>query len=164
MKRTSLILLLFLFTAGLVYAGQKLTRFETKGEVTSVDPLYSRITIKHTAIKGYSGDGEAEFFVSSPDLLKGISKGDLVTFSIADEKGDTWIDKISKTGVAAVKDEPTPLGRAVQEVLVTTGEVAKTVSSPIAPAHEVVSGAVGATTQATDSVLHDATPEVKKKF
>ena len=164
MKKMFFIFVLSLSMVGVLYAALKPTHFESSGEVTSVDPLYSRITIKHPAIKGYSGDGEAEFFVSSPDLLKGISKGDLVTFSIADEKGDTWIDKISKTGVAPVKDESTPLGRAVQEVLVTTGEVAKTVSSPIAPAHEVVSGAVGATTQATDSVLHDATPEVKKKF
>lgn len=164
MKKTSLILVLLLFTASQGYADQKLTRFETNGEVTSVDPLYSRITIKHPAIKGFSGDTETEFFVSSADLLKGVSKGDLVDFVITDEKGDARIEKIKKTGVAPVKDDSTSLGRAVQGALVTTGEVAKTISSPIAPAHEVISGTVGATTGATDNVLHDAAPDVKKKF
>ena len=164
MKKVFFVFVLSLFMAGVLCAAPKPTHFESSGEVTSVDPLYGRITIKHPAIKGFSGDGEAEFLVSSPGLLKGISKGDLVTFSITDEKGDARIEKILKTGVAPMKDESTPLGRVVQEVLVTTGEVAKTVSSPIAPAHEVVSGTVGAATQATDSVLHDATPEIKKKF
>ena len=164
MKKIFFVFVLSLSTVGVLYAAPKPTHFESSGEVTSVDPLYSQVTIKHPAIKGFSGDGEAEFFVSSADLLKGISKGDLVTFSLANEKGDTRIEKISKTGVASVKEESTPLGRAVHDMLVTTGEVAKTVSSPIAPAHEVVSGTVSATTQATDRVLHDATPEVKKKF
>lgn len=164
MKKILFVFVLFLSMTGVLYAALKPTHFESSGEVTSVDPLYSRITIKHEAIKGFSGDGEAEFFVNSPDLLKGISKGDLVTFSIADVKGETQIEKILKTGVAPIKDESTPLGRVVQDVLVTTGEVAKTVSSPVAPAHEIVSGTVGATTGATDNVLHDATPEVKKKF
>ena len=164
MKKMFLMLVLFLCAAGTFQAVAKPSQFESKGEVTSVDPLYSRVTIKHPAISGFSGDAETEFFVSSADLLKGISKGDLVDFTIVDEKGDTLIEKITRTGVAPVKDETLPLGRAVQGVLEATGEAAKTVSSPIAPAHEVVSGTVGATTGATDSVLHDASPDVKKKF
>lgn len=164
MKKIFLFLVLSLSFSSVLYAASKPSHFESSGEVTSVDPLYSRITIKHPAIKGFSGDAETEFFVSSPDILKGISKDDLVNFSLVDEKGDTRIEKITKTGIAQPKEEGLPLGRAVQGVLVATGEAAKTVSSPIAPAHEVVSGTVGATTDTTESVLHDATPDVKKKF
>ena len=164
MKKILFILALFSLSFSPLYAASKPSTFDSSGEVTSVDPLYSRITIKHPAIKGFSGDEETEFFVNSADILKGITKKDLVNFTITDTKGDVKIEKITRTGQGPEKDESTPLGRVVQEAFVTTGEAVKTVSSPIAPAHEVVSGTIGATTGATDSVLHDANPDVKKKF
>ena len=164
MKKISIFLMLILLSSGVSYAASHASRFESSGEVVSVDPLYNRITIKHPAIKGFSGDEATEFFAKTPAILKGISKNDLVDFTIVDEKGDTLIDKITRTGVAAPVDETLPLGRAIQDTLVATGEAAKTVTSPIMPAHDVVSGTVGATTDATDSVLHDANPDVKKKF
>ena len=140
------------------------TQFEGKGEVMSVDPMLSRITIKHQAIKDFSGEAETDFFVSSGNLLKGISKRDWVEFTILESHGDTRVTKITKTGEAAEPDDRLLVGKAVQDVLVATGEAAKTVVSPIEPAHEVVSGTVGATTDVTGAVLKDATPEVKKKF
>ena len=164
MKKLFFILALSVFFYSLVYADTKVLNFESSGEVTSVDPVYGRVTIKHPAIKGFSGDGETEFVVKTPELLKAISKSDLVNFSASDEKGDVRIDKITRTGVAQVKEESVSLGRMVQDAIVATGDAAKTVSSPIAPAHELVSGTVGATTEATNTVLHDADPEIKKKF
>ena len=57
------------------------------------------------------------------------------------------------------------MGKAIQGVLVATGEAAKTMTAPVPPAHGVVSGAVGATTGATGAVIEDATlPETKQKF
>ena len=134
------------------------------GEVLSVDPVYDRITIKHGPVKGLASYGETEFFVSSKDILKGVSTGDLIDFTLTDDKGDTRVSAISRTGHAPEKDDRLPVGQAVQDVLEATGEVAKTVTSPIAPAHEVMSGAVGATTDTTGAVLKDAKPEVKEKF
>ena len=138
-------------------------RIEAKGEVTSVDPVYSSLTIKHGVIKGFAGDGSTDFAVVSSDLLKSIHTGDLVDFTIVDDKGDVRVEKVIRTGQAVHEKEP-GMGRVVQDVLVGTGEVAKGITSPIEPAHQVVSGAVGATTDATGSLLDDADTQVKKKF
>ncbi len=167
MKKMLVLALFFLvvFIASAFAAEQKNTRFEASGEVVSSDPLYGRVTIKHGAIKGLSGDAETEFFVTSPELLKAINKRDLVDFVIVDEKGETRIEKLTKTGQAPIREERSELGKALQGALVSTGEAAKTVSSPVMPVHEVVSGAVGATTDTTGAVLEDAEiPEVKRKF
>lgn len=138
-----------------VFAGpSKSNQYEAKGEITSVDPLYHRITIKHGMIKGLSGADETEFFVRSNDLLKNIHRRDLVEFTLTEQKGEVLVDKLVKTGVAEPVEE-TKVGQVVQDVLVGTGEVAKGITSPIAPAHEVMSGAVDATTTATGSVLEE---------
>jgi Cu/Ag efflux protein CusF len=168
-KIPALGLFLFLaFTAALtasVFADSGSAKsYEARGEVVSADPLYSRVTIRHEAIKGFASAGDTEFFVESADLLKNIGRGDLVRFSFQDKKGDVRIDQLTKTGVASPKDDRLKVGQAVQDVLVATGEVAKTVTAPIPPAHGLVSGTVDATTDTTDAVLKDATTEVKQKF
>ncbi len=139
-------------------------RHQSSGEVTSVDSLYSRISILHPAIKGFSGDTTTEFTVSSKDLLKNINKFDLVDFEFVDEQGEAKIDNIKKTGVAPPKEEGLPVGKAVQGVLESAGQVAKGVTSPVTPVNEVVSAATDATTGATGAVLNEASPDVKKKF
>lgn len=156
---TALLLTVYAFSAD-----ETLKKFTGSGEVTSVDPVYSRVTIQHKPIQGFVGGDETEFFVASQDLLKGINRYDLVDFSFEDKRGDVQITEITKTGVAAPKDDSIPLGRAVQGALVSTGEAAKTVTSPIPGVNEVVSGAFGATTDTTEPVLHDANPEVKQSF
>lgn len=138
-------------------------RIEAKGEVTSVDPVYSSVTIKHGAIKGFAGDGSTDFAVVSADLLKPIHKSDLVDFTLLEDKGDARIEKIVRTG-QAVPEKEAGVGKVVQDVLVGTGEIAKGITSPIEPAHQVVSGAVGVTTDATGSLLENADTQVKKKF
>ncbi len=145
-----------------VYAEAK--RFNASGEVVSVDPLYSRITIKHGVIKDFAPDGETEFTLNSPDMVQGINKRDLIDFTVAQEKGAARIEKITKTGEAPFHEDKLEVGKALQDVLVVTGEAAKTVTSPITPAHEAVSSATDATTGATGAVLNDTTTEVKKKF
>ena len=168
MKKTALFLILTVCLAGAsVFAADalKAKTIEASGEITSVDPLYSRLTIHHGAIKGFSGDTETEFVAGSAALLKGLSKRDLVDFTIEEKKGEALITKITKTGQAPPKEEKAELGKAVQGALVSTGEVMKTVASPIPPAHEIVSGAVGATTTATGAVVEpidDA--KMKQKF
>ncbi len=155
----------FLTNAIAFSADENVKQFNGSGEVTSVDPLYSRITIKHEAIKGFSGSAETEFFVGSPGLLKNVQKRDLVDFVIVEKNKSAQIEKITKTGQAAPHEEKLEVGKVVQDVLVATGEVAKGVTTPIPPAHEAVSGTVGATTKATGSVLNEADgTEVKRKF
>ena len=167
MKKIVLFLMIIFvgFASTALFAAEKVKRFEGRGEVTSADPLYGQVTIKHGLIKGFVGGDETEFFLASPGLLKGINKRDLVDFTIVEINGDARIEKITKTGEAPPKEENHELGKAVQGILVATGEAAKTVTSPIAPAHEVVSSSVGATTETTGAVLDNATlPETKKKF
>lgn len=167
MKKAKVFFLLFFLTvcmqAWALDAQQK--NYEGSGEVTSVDPLYSRVSIKHSPIKGFRGGPETEFFVSSSDILKTIHPRDLVDFTITEAKGEAMISKMTITGQAPIKDDRLQVGKAVQEVLVATGEVAKTVTGPLPPANQVVSGAVGATTDTTGSVLEEADgAELKTKF
>lgn len=157
---------LFLAAVFLLFpAAVQAKTYESKGEVTSVDPLYHRLTIRHEAIAGFASEGETEFSFESKELVTLIHKNDLVSFSFRDDGGDAVVEKIIKTGTAPPKDERLPIGKAVQDVLVATGEVAKGVTTPIEPAHEIVSNTVGATTDATGSVLDNVTgPETKQKF
>lgn len=165
MRKTLWLALLLLplgaFTAD-VHA--KTQTFDAKGEVVSADPLYGRVSIQHGAIKGFAGNEETEFVVKSKDLLNGLSKRDLVDFTIEENNGDAQIIRISKTGTAPPTDDRLPIGKIAQDVLVATGEVAKTVTMPIDPAHQVVSSTVGATTDVTGSVLKDAKDKVEQKF
>lgn len=137
-------------------------RIEAKGEITSVDSVYRSVTIKHGAIKDFSGDGETAF-TADASLLKNINKHDLVDFTIMDDKGDVRLSTITKTGVAEPEVDP-KMGKIVQDVLVGTGEVAKGITTPIEPAHQLVSGTVDATTGATGSLLNEADNRVKTKF
>lgn len=157
MKRTIVpAVLLLLFSASVALSAEKAHHFDGKGEILSVDPLYSRVTIKHTAIKGFSGDGKSEFFVTKPELLKGISTRDLVSFSLADEKGDVRIDKIERTGVAEEHGDGTiKISEAARAVIGATGEVARGITQPITPVHEGVKNATGATENISDAVLED---------
>lgn len=167
MKKLSLALLsfIFLFSSSTLHAeDSSIRKFHSTGQVITVDPVYSQITIEHGAIKDFAGPGQTEFYVASAELLNGLSRNDLVTFDLVDTKGDVKIEKISKTGVAPEKTEGMPLGQAVQETLEGAGELAKGLTEPIKPAHQVVEGAVDTTTGATDTVLKDAKPEQKTTF
>ena len=165
MKR---ILFYFLLSALLVSvpaqaAESKTKEFQGSGEVLSVDPVYSQITIEHKAIKDFSGDRASELYVRSPEMLKNIQKGDLVDFDLEDDKGDVRITKITKIGMAPPKNEGTPLGQAVHDVLQGTGEMVKGVTEPLPPVHEVAKGATSIT-DATGDALQDKGTEVSNKF
>ncbi len=167
MKKTALlgVFLALSLIVSTSYAFESKKEINAKGEVVSVDPLFGRITIAHDSIKDFAAQGETEFFVSQPGLLKGISHHDLVNFRIEDSNGDVTVDKIEKTGVAEPKQQGLPVGRAVQGVLAATGDAARVVTSPIAPVHDTLGEAVGATTEATGAAVEDATvPDTKSKF
>ncbi len=150
----------------LSYAAKEsdVAHFHGEGTVTSVDPVYSRITIEHLPIKGFSSGNATSFVVSSPALLKKISTSDLVSFDIEDTNGDAQIVKIERTGQALPKENGLPLGRAAQDVLEGAGAVVKTVASPIAPVSEVANATTDATTNATGSVLSDGKTDGMTKF
>jgi hypothetical protein len=157
----------FVLISGLTsaaWAGPSSTRtFDASGEVVTVSPVYSRITIRHETIPGFSEAGETEFPVVSKDLIAKIAARDLVKFKIVDDRGDLSVTQIERIGTAP-EPEKGRLGRALQETLEGVGEAAKTVASPIPPAGELVGAAADATTGATGSVLPNADPDVKQAF
>ncbi len=155
--------LITMFSPVLFAAEAQPKNYSAKGQVITVDPVYSQVTIHHGAIAGFSGEANTEFFAASGDMLKNIHTNDLVDFEFTDTKGDIKILKITKTGEALPEVEK-PLGTAVQEVLEGAGDVVKGVTEPIAPAHEVAGGVMDATTGATSNVLTDVSPEQKTKF
>jgi len=165
MKKTLfyfLFLILFISVSGEA-KDSGVRQFHGSGEVLTVDPVYSQVTIQHSAIKDFSGDRSSEFFVNNAALLKGIQTGDLVEFDIVDTKGEMKIEKITKTGIAPPKSEGTPLGQAVHDVLQGTGEVVRGVTEPLPPAHEVAKGVTTAT-DATGDALKETGTESKTKF
>ncbi len=165
MKKVFILTCLISMTAAhLLYAtDSQPKKFIASGHVITVDPVYLQLTIRHGAIKGFSGGADTEFYAASGDLIKNIQKDDLVDFEFTDSKGDVKIDKITKTGVALPEVEKS-LGSGVQEVLEGAGDVVKGVTSPIRPAQDVAGGVMDATTGATSNVLKDASPEHKTKF
>lgn len=138
--------------------------YQAKGEVVNTFSILSRITIKHDTIKGYAPAGETEFSLSSTDLSKNLSKGDLVSFVISEDNTRSQIDKIEKIGVAPAKEGQLPMGRTAQGILESTGEAAKTIVAPVGPAADVVGGAIDVTTNASGSVLNNVNPEHKDDF
>ncbi len=163
MKKTVLAIFLFLFSLVPAQAADSTRQFQSSGEVVTVDPVYSQITIRHGAIKNFAGDGETEFYTTGPGLLKDIVKRDLVDFEFTDTKGDVKITKIAKTGVAPPPVEP-HLGQAIQETLEGAGSMVKGVTEPVAPVHHVAGGVADATTGATGTVLNEVSPEQKSQF
>ena len=155
MKPTTHLLLAFLL---LSLAGTALAKGprQFSDEVADVDAIGGRVTFKT----------QGEYFADPSALLKEIGRRDLVDVVVTQEKGGAEnVTKLTKTGVAPLESEGLEVGKAVQGVLVATGEVAKAVTTPVPPAHGAVSETVGATTNATGSVLDDAKlPETKQNF
>jgi Cu/Ag efflux protein CusF len=164
MKKILSAAFLFLTLATTVHAFGSKT-YKGSGEVLNVDPATGRITIRHNAIKDFGADGETEFTLADKSVAIEITGHDLVDFEITEDKGNAEITKITKTGVAEIPSNKLQVGQAVQSVLVATGEVAKGVTSPIAPVHSVISGATDGTTNATGAVLEEVeSPDVRKNF
>ncbi len=153
-KLFTLSLLFSLVLAPALYAADKNTiqHFHGEGEVLSVDPLYSRVTIEHAPIKGFPSGSATDFVVKSADLLKKISTRDLVSFDVDDNHGEAEIVKIERTGQAPPKEEGIPLGKAAEDVLNGAGTVVKTVAAPIAPVGEAATATTSATGQAVSGV------------
>lgn len=147
--------LAFFLTSSMLYAADAVRQFQASGEVGTVDPVYSQITIEHGAIKGLAGEGVTEFYVSDASLLKGISRGDLVDFEVTDTRGDVKVGKITKTGVAIPKKEGSSVGEALQQTFQGVGQVAKTVTAPIPPISEAIGNATESTAAATDPKIED---------
>ena len=161
-KTTALVLFLLLLNLSNSYAADSTRHFEGYGEVLSVDPISSQITIQHRAIKGLEGSGDTQFYVSDAAMLKGIEKHDLVEFDLVEIKGDLKIEKLEKTGVALPREEGIPLGQAVHDTIQGTGQVLKTVTSPLPAVSDAVGGASDSAASAADPRIQDG--EVKQKI
>ncbi len=103
-KTTALALFFLLLNLSNSHAASSTRHFEGYGEVLSVDPITSQITIQHRSIKGLEGSGDTQFYVSDAAMLKGIEKHDLVEFDLVEIKGDLKIEKLEKTGVALPRE------------------------------------------------------------
>ena len=159
--QVAVIFLFVLFaTVSSGYTASRDGEFSGSGAVISVDPVYARVTITHPAIKGLSGDGTTEFFATSADVLRNVETGDTVDFKITQKRGEALVTSIARTGRVEEVDDVPAINRAFQGALETTGEVAKTITQPIPPAHGVVSAAAGATTDTTGALIDES----KQKF
>ncbi len=126
MKKTAVFAFLaFFLTLPPSHAFEAVRQFKASGEVRTVNPVSSQVTIEHGTIKGLAGEGVTEFYVSDVAILKDIAKSDLVDFEITDTKGDVRITHITKTGVAPPREEGIPVGEALQQTFQGVGQAAK---------------------------------------
>ena len=70
MKKTAVFAFLaFFVTSPMLYAVEAVRHFKATGEVRTVDPVFSQITIAHGPIKGLAHDGVTEICVQDPALI-----------------------------------------------------------------------------------------------
>lgn len=161
MRKTVVFAFLAFFITSSCLAFENSRQFKASGEVRTVDPVYSQVTIEHGVIKGLAHDGVTEFYVTDAALLKGIETRDQVDFEITDNKGDVRITKITKTGVAPPREEGLPVGEALQQTFEGVGQAAATLTSPIPPVSEAIGGATESAVGSTDPKIQDG--ELKQK-
>ena len=161
MKKTAIsVLFLLIFNISLCHAGERVRHFDAYGEVLSVDPISSQFTVRHRGIKGLEGSGDTQFYVTDAAMLKGIEKHNLVELDLVETRGDLKVEKITVTGQALPQEEGVPLGQAVQDTLQGTGQVLKTLTSPLPAVSDAVGGAADSTADAADPRIKDG--EVKQ--
>ena len=165
MKKATISLLFFLLlNVSYGHTAESARQFKGNGEVVTVDPVYSQITILHGAIKGFAQDSSTQFYVTDAAHLKNITKGDLVDFDLTDTKGDVKITKIMKTGVASPKENGIPIGQAVRETLQGTGQVLGAITSPLPPVSDAIHGAMNSTADVANPEITDGELKQKASF
>ena len=165
-KPVGLLVVFILMACVSVFASESHKAYQGSGEVLSVEPLYSRITIRHGKIKGLSGGPESDFLSVSALLLKDVEKRDLVEFTLEEDRGDLRLVKITKIGQAQPKEESSEVDDALHGVLDATNRVAQGVTAPLPPAQRLVKGTLGAASDTTEGAVDvsEGNPQVKRKF
>jgi protein SCO1/2 len=94
-------------SAGAAASATNLQQFAVKGVVRDLKPDGRTVVIKHEAIPGFMDAMTMPFKVKEPSAVAGLKPGDEVTFRLLVTEDESWIDRVTKTGRAAL-DIPAP--------------------------------------------------------
>jgi protein SCO1/2 len=88
-------------------ASAKLEYYQVKGEVRDVRAESSTVVIKHEEVPGYMAAMTMPFEVKDTNELRGLQRGDIVSFRMAVASNDAWIEQIKKVGETPALAEAT---------------------------------------------------------
>jgi protein SCO1/2 len=96
--------------------------YAARGVVQLVAPGQQHATIKHEAIPGYMGAMTMEFPARDTNVLKGISAGDEITFTLAVTETNDWIENVQRVGTTNVSGLSGPSGWHVADPELNVGD------------------------------------------
>jgi protein SCO1/2 len=96
--------------------------YTVHGVVESVATDQRQATIKHDAIPGYMAAMTMNFVVRKPEVLKGVSAGDEISFTLVVTETNDWIENIDRLGLTNVFGLSGPPGWHVVEPGLAVGE------------------------------------------
>lgn len=80
--------------------------YAVRGVVQEIPADRRHATIKHEKIPGFMSAMTMDFSVKDTNVLTGISAGDEISFNLLVTENDDWIEKVQRTGRAAVTLPP----------------------------------------------------------
>ncbi len=87
--------------------------FPLKGQVLSVGQARPdgrrEVSLKHEDIPGFMPAMSMAYFVKQPSLLDGLVPGDLVTARLILDGGETYLDRVTRTGHAPLPADASPV-------------------------------------------------------
>jgi protein SCO1/2 len=107
------VLVLTLGLSGCGRQARQYREFPLKGQILSVGKTTSNgwreLSIKHEDIPGFMPAMTMAYYVREPSLLDGIGPGDLVTARLILDGSEVWVDRVTKTGHAALPEGARPV-------------------------------------------------------
>jgi protein SCO1/2 len=91
-------------------------RFSVRGVVQEVYPDGKTAKIKHEAIPDYMPAMTMDFETHNTNELRGLAKGDVITFQMVVTENDGWIEKVQKTNVSPQETPSLQSMRIVRDV------------------------------------------------
>jgi len=96
--------------------------FTVHGIVMSVATDQRHATIKHDAIPGYMAAMTMNFAARNPEVLNGVSVGDIISFTLVVTETNDWIENAQRLGITNVIGLSGPPGWHVVEPALAVGD------------------------------------------
>lgn len=84
---------------------EPVTRYTMTGQVLDVRADIKEIRIKHDPVPGFMDAMTMSFRVKDAALLEGVTRGDVITSTLAVTASDAWLETLEKTGTRPVVPE-----------------------------------------------------------
>lgn len=83
-------------------------QFPLTGEILTIKPDQSTVTVKHEDVKGFMPAMTMDFNIRESSLLKGLQAGDRITATLVVTDEDSYLTSIRKTGTVPLAERTPP--------------------------------------------------------